>query len=607
MTNDIFQIKSMNWKNVISPLVSTAFFVALVIFWGFYYPNHLVQKEQMQLFLTDWVYFVQHLSVKGGLATYLGEFFTQFFLFPIAGDFIVSAVLFSIYFGIKYLLKQLYGNELSLLALVPAIGYGFLLCNDFYYLSGAIAVSLSVWAVVGYLRIKSPASRAAIGFVGIPILYWFLGGAYMLFGTSVVLSELIIYFSKSNRLTPIKSMFLYISVCTIWGVVVPLVARRFLLLDTFLQSYVSSAFYKFTLIFPAYLKLVFASVPVLIIFHYFLLKLSRKIRFILQLTSGVLLIGALAYGFKKVPDFSEEKEMKYSNLVNKQDWTAIIKQAEKELPQGTQGKLSLTLALGQTNQLCSRLFAFSPQQSDFFIPYKVHGMAPLVASEPYFYLGFINFAQMLAMESIDSSPDAVMPVRAVKRYAETCIVTGQYDVAAKFLSYLKRTLFYRDWANEASEYLYNDEKVKAHPLWGKLRASQPKDEFNFQFDQMDAMLFSLLRSNQQNRLAYEYLMSSYLLQKDLDKFLEFLPLVKTMNYPELPLAFQEALVYAKTLLPEWPEALKAYPIASNVSKRIEEYARAFSSGGNKNAAAMKRSFGNTYWYYVHFSDIHGKN
>jgi len=597
--------KSMNWKNKISPLLSTAFFVALVIFWGFYYPNHLVQKEQMQLFLTDWAYFAQHLSLQGGLATYLGEFFTQFFLFKWVGVWIVSAIIFSIYFGIKCLLKQMFNSRLSVLAYVPAVAYSFLLCNEFYYLSGAIAVSLSVWAVVGYLQVKSPASRAAIGFVGISVLYWLLGGAYMLFGISIIVSELIISFS--SRLIPIKSVILFSIVCLVCSIVVPLFARRFLLLDTLLQSYVSSAYYKFTLVFPVYLKLIFASVPAIIFLHFIFLKVSEKLRLILQLTFGVLLIGALAYGFRKVPDFSEEKEMMYSNLVNKQDWNEIIKQAEKELPKGTQGKLALTLALGQTNQLSSRLFAFSPQQSDFFIPYKVHGMAPLIANEPYFYLGFLNFAQMLAMESIDSSPDAVMPVRAVKRYAETCIVTGQYDVAAKFLGYLKRTFFYCDWANKASEYLYNDEKVKAHPLWGKLRANQPKDEFNFQFDQMDTMLFSLLRSNQQNQLAYEYLMSSYLLQKDLDKFLEFLPLVKTMNYPELPLAFQEALVYAKTLLPEWPDALKAYPISDNVSKRIELYANAFNSGGNKNAAAMKQSFGSTYWYYVHFSDTHGKN
>lgn len=597
----------MNWKKNISLLISIVFFALLVVFWGFYYPNHLVQKEQMQLFLTDWAYFIRHLSVQGGFATYLGEFFTQFFLFPMAAAWIVSTVLFSIYFGVKCLLKQLLGNGFSLLAFVPAIGYGFLLCNDFYYFSGAIAVSLSIWAIVGYLGVKSPASRVVIGFVCIPALYWLLGGAYMLFGISVIVSELIVYLSKNNRLTPLKSLGLYIVACLIWGVAIPLFARRFLLLDTFLQSYVSSTFYKFTLVFPVYLKLIFVSVPAIILVHFIFLKLSEKIRLILQITFGVLLIGVLAYGFRKVPDFEEEKEIMYSNLVNKQEWIEIIKQAEKELPKGTQGKLALTLALGQTNQLSSRLFAFSPQQSDFFIPYKVHGMAPLIANEPYFYLGFINFAQMLAMESIDSSPDAVMPVRVVKRYAETCIITGQYDVAAKFLGYLKRTLFYRDWANKASEYLYNDEKVKAHPLWGKLRASQPKDEFNFQFDQMDTMLFSLLRSNQQNQLAYEYLMSSYLLQKDLDKFLEFLPLVKMMHYPELPLAFQEALVYAKTLLPEWPDALKTYPISDNVSKRIELYANAFNSGGNKNAAAMKQSFGKTYWFYVHFSDMHGKN
>ncbi len=597
----------MNLKKYISSFVSTAFFAMLVVFWEFFYPNHLIQKEQMQLFMTDWDYFIQHLSVPGGFATYLGEFFTQFFLFTMAGAWIVSIVLFSIYFGVKCLLRRLFGSRFSLLAFVPAIAYLFLLCNDFYYLSGAIAVSLSVWAVVGYLKIKSPASRAVVGFVGIPFLYWFLGGAYVLFGISVIASELVIRFSKESGLNPMKSLVLYIAACMIWGVAIPLFAHRFLLLDTLLQSFASSAYYKFTLAFPIYLKLIFASVPAIILLHFVFLKLSEKIRLIMQLGFGLMLIGTLFLGFKKVPVFAEEKEMMYSNLVNKQDWTEIIKQAERELPKGQQEKLALTLALGRTGQLSSRLFAFSPTQSDFFIPYKVHGMAPLIANEPYFYLGFVNFSQMLAMESIDSSPDAVMPVRAVKRYAETCIITGQYDVAVRFLTLLKRTLFYRNWATKASEYLYNDEKVKAHPLWGKLRASQPKDEFYYQSDQMDAMLFLLLRSNSQNRMAYEYLMSSYLLQKDLDKFLEFLPLVKSMNYPELPLVFQEALAYTRTLLTDWPDALKAYPISDNVSKRIELYANAFNSGGNKNAAAMKQSFGSTYWYYVHFSEPNGKN
>jgi hypothetical protein len=598
----------MKLYRYISIFISTLFFGVLLIFWGMYYPNHLVQKEQMQLFMTNTGYFFQHLKVQGGFAIYLGEFFTQFFLFPWVGVVMVSGIIFSVYYGIRCILNQLSPNGFSVLAFFPAMGYCFLLCNDFYCLSGALAVALAIWTVVVYLKIKEPVWRTSFGFLAIPLIYWLLGGAYILFVLSVISAELIIHLSGERQLKSVRLPGLYVLVCVVWGGIVPLVTRRFLLFDTLLQSYYSAAYYKFTLVFPYYLKLIFGSVPLILLLHFIFYRyFSEKGRTVLQLCFGVLLITGLVAGFNRVPDFAEEKEMMYDNLVNRQQWDEIIKKAEEELPAGARGKLSLTLALGQTNQLGSRLFDFSPQRSDFFISYKVHGMAPLIANEPYFYLGLINFSQMLAMESIDSTPDAVMPVRAMKRYAETCIITGQYDVAAKFLGYLRETMFYSRWAKEASSYLYNDEKVKAHPLWGKLRASQVKDEFNFKFDWMDVMLFSLLRGNPQNRMAYEYLMSSYLLQKDLDKFLEFLPLVKSMRFGELPLAYQEALAYTKTLVKEWPAALNEYKINDSVNNHLKAYAGAFMNGGSKNPAAMKQSFGRTFWYYVHFNKSDEKN
>lgn len=105
-------------------------------------------------------------------------------------------------------------------------------------------------------------------------------------------------------------------------------------------------------------------------------------------------------------------------------------------------------------------------------------------------------------------------------------------------------------------------------------------------------------------MAYEYLMSSFLLQKDFDQFLKFLPLSRLINDSETPLVYQEALVYIKTLLPEWPEALNQFKISDDVQKRIELYAETFKNGGSKNPGLMKQSFGNSYWYYVHFTENH---
>jgi len=579
------------------------FFTALLVFWGVYYPNHLVQKEQMQLFLTDFNYLTRHLAIQGGFVIYVGEFLTQFFLYPWVGAFVVSAIIFSLYYSLQLVLKRLFGNRLNVFAFLPAAGYWFLLCNDFFYISGALAVGVSIWAVVVYLRMKSPTARMILGWILIPAIYWLFGGTYILFVLSLISIELVIRFNKNIQIKQMPNAWWFILGCLLMGLFLPLIVRHYLVLDTLLQCYFSPAYYKFSLIVPSPIILIFLSVPLLILYQFIVHKnLSVRVQILLQSVFGIFLVLYMGYGFLHYPNTGEEKEMMYDNMVYRQQWSDIIKKAEQSSPTASQGRLALILALGQTDQLNNRLFSFNPQLTDFFIPYKLHGMAPMIANEPYFYLGLINFSQMLAMESIDSTPDAVMPVRAVKRYAETCIITGQYDVAAKFLGYLQKTLFYRNWANDASTYLNNEEKINVHPLWGKLRTCQVKDDFYFQFDQMDLTLIALLRGNPKNRMAYEYLMSSFLLQKDFDQFLKFLPMTRLMNYSETPLEYQEALVYIKTLLSEWPGELDQYKISDDVRKRIDLYADAFKNGGSKNSGLMKQLYGNTYWYYVHFNE-----
>jgi hypothetical protein len=74
-----------------------------------------------------------------------------------------------------------------------------------------------------------------------------------------------------------------------------------------------------------------------------------------------------------------------------------------------------------------------------------------------------------------------------------------------------------------------------------------------------------------------------------------------MDYPQFPLVFQEALAYIETLLPQMPADLLQYPVDDQVHQRLTRYAGLFNQGGNKDAGLMKPDFGNTYWYYVHFS------
>lgn len=585
--------------------ISILFFAALLVFWGGYYPNHLVQKEQMQLFLLSFDYLVDHLSLQGGFAIYLGEFLTQFFLYPYFGSFVVSALILLFLISIQKVLHLLFGDPFHVLAFVPAVGYCFMLFNDFYLLSGLLAVTITVWMIVLYIGISKANIRFPVGVILILLIYWLFGGSYLLFLLSIIAIELLTCFRTKSAISKFQNCIIEILSYFLLGVMIPLIARHSIIRDTLLQSVLSSAYYKFSLVFPVYLILIFLSVPSIILAHG-ILTTNTKAGRNLQIFLGAVILLFSGYGFFTFPDFKEEKEMKYDNLVYNQKWNEAIKLAETDPPKGQKGRLALMLSLGQTGQLSTRLFSFNPDSTNFFIPYTLHGMAPLISNEPYFYLGLTNFAQMLAMETIESTPDGSMPVRSVRRYIETCIIKGQYDVAAKYLRYLQNTLFYRKWASNAIALLYSDDKVNTHPVWGKLRAREVKDNFYFQNGKNDLALICLLRGNLDNQLAYEYLMSSFLLQKDFDQFLKFLPLIKSMNYPEIPLAYQEALAYIETLLPETPDALKQFPVGDDVRTRIKLYANAFKNGGNNDPKIMKKAFGNTYWYYVHFSELHEK-
>jgi len=574
------------------------FFLALVVFWRFFYINHLLQKEQMQLFLLTTSYLGKHLSVQGGMAIYLGEFMTQFFLNEWAAAILISVLLTLFSIGIQHVLKANSRKGIFLLAWFPALGYHLILLDPYYKIAGLVAVLLAVWSVVILLQFKQARHRILAGFILLILNYWLFGGAYILFTVSVILIEFQFKYKQKQEYEVVHSLYIVTGYLGL-ALLVPFLTRQFLVTDHLLSAFFSRAFYQFSFLLPAPIILILVSLPALLFFYGWLPAKRSKI---LCGIIGVLLLGIFVLGSKFLPDFAEEKEMQFDNLVRLQKWEDVIELAKKDPPSGKQGKVAISLALAKTGQMSTLLFHFNPEPNDFFIPFNIQGQAPMIANEPYFYLGLINFSKMLCVETIESTPDENRPVRSMQRLAEDYIISGENKVAERYLWYLKRTLFYRKWAEEAEKFILNGNS-DFYPEWTKLEKQLVNDDFYFQYERNDAALISLLRSDPHNKIAYEYLMNWYLLHKDFDSFLKYLPLVTTMDYDSFPLVFQEAVAYIKTLFEEVPEGLNQYPVSAEVEQQLTRYAQAFQQGGSKQPAEMKKLFGNTYWYYVHFTDF----
>jgi hypothetical protein len=204
----------------------------------------------------------------------------------------------------------------------------------------------------------------------------------------------------------------------------------------------------------------------------------------------------------------------------------------------------LNLALCQEGQLADRMYDFFQNGPEGLLPsFKRDFTLPLVTSEIYYYLGFVNTAQRYAFEAMESIPDYEKSGRVIKRLVETNLINGEYRVAYKYLKILQKTLFYRNFADRTMPLLWNEKAINTNPEYGWLRKCRPEKDFLFSEAEKDMMLGTVFVHYRKNRMAYEYLMAYYLLTNNMQGFAKCFPLGSSIGYQSVPRIYQQAINY----------------------------------------------------------------
>jgi hypothetical protein len=302
---------------------------------------------------------------------------------------------------------------------------------------------------------------------------------------------------------------------------------------------------------------------------------TRESRIISGCMQFTVLILLAAWGIKTQANWEKEEIMAYDYFSRSQKWNSIIRLADKKAPAAPISVASLNLALAKQNLLSNTMFEYFQNGPEGLLPsFQKEFIVNMMAGEIYYHLGLVNTAQRFAFEGMEAIPGNQKSVRSIQRLAETNIINGQYEVARKYLFLLKHTLFYKKWAEEAVTYLYNEEKINAHPEWGKLRQFRPKKDFLFSEQEKDQVLGILWQNNTGNRTAYEYLLAYTLLKKDLQHFFDYYRLSENRKKDEVvPKSYQEALAFIQGQIP-------------------------FKPGLSEEA--FYKQYGKTYWYYLLF-------
>ena len=531
-----------SWK----PLLSLLFGVAVVIFWSVPYMSGLCFQEQYQMFLFDIGYFLERIVLPGGLADYISEFLVQFYYMPVLGGTIIALLLMSIQ-AISWGLMKQYGMKAVfpgyLLSFVPSIVLWCAMGDQNLLLSFVVALSGAL--LMGWIhnRFHNRLVKVVFELVSTALVYWFLGPVVFLYAALMIGDTLM----KGKQNGHILSSLGYSACLLILTVAWILLTTQSLQYPLY-RIFSGLNYYRYPgTVSPLPLGVMIWTVVVVFFGmvpdgHAWIKKLQKSK--VVMVLAYVLVIVASWFGIKASFDEMTYDLIDYDFLVRTEQWDKIIEKAEKK-PATTPLSVScVNLALSQKGMLADRLFEFYQNGGEGLFPTFTRDMiSPVSTAEIFFRLGMVNDAERYMFEAQEAIPNYRKSARLTRRIIECEIINGNYQVAAKLLRRLQKTLFYSNWANQMMALLGNEKAINRHPIYGKLRKyREKKQDFLFSDREMDQMLGLLFLNDNHNRMAYEYLMCYELLQRDLEKFVQYYPLGRFVGYDHIPRSFQEILI-----------------------------------------------------------------
>lgn len=585
-------------KIPIKPFLLTAilFFIAQFIYFAIFNRYHLAYQEQIQLFRFDWDYFAPFLAKPGGISEYLGTFFIQFYLIPPVGPLIVTLAGIITFILTGFILKKA-GITGIIWSLIPVLILAALQSDHVYYIGHTTGYILSLSLVALYVTINKDFLRFSAGLSGLILLYPVTGGFSLVALLLMIIFEL--FFKTGRQRWLASSLFIFLTVIylfILWNYVylIPLSSDWLMPL-----LFISNLPTKYWLI------ILFLFMPLVMITTGIWFRLSGKKEVSLTWNIWTIVAGAVVFlifsaGIARFAyDYKSELLLGLDYNIQKGNTDKALWLSART-PGSNRLVVYLTnLALAKSGKMGDQLFHFYQVGPQGLLLDWGDDAAPFFGSELFYQLGYINEAYRWAFEALVAKGHSP---RILKRLALTSIINGQVKVAGKYLDILEQTLFYSKWAKRYKRYLGESEGLVADNEINDKRNLLIHNDFFADVNNFDTVLGKLLENHPDNRNAFEYLMSSLLLDKNLESFAQNIYRLEDLGYTEIPLHYEEALLVHMTnsetnIVPE------NFSIRESSRQRFNDYIKTYASyTGNPDNVALflSRRFGKTYWYYLQF-------
>lgn len=446
--------------------------IGMFVFWYLWYPHALSYQEQYQLFLWTWDYFIERMSLPGGLADWIGELIVQFYYV----EWIGALLLALLFVALQWVTARLLPKSCWLLSIVPVVLLWWLMGDINVLLSLPVAIILAL-----ALACFMPRSLSWIDIIVLPLAYWLIGPVMWLY-------------------VMVRAMQLgWKHLWTVgWLLAVQLMAYALFLPQWPLQQSMTGLnYYRIPLHYP---------------------QLSGYDRDMYEL-------------------------IRQDYLVRNERWNEIVKRAGDYQVRTPFWSNCVNLALSQKRLLADRMFDFYQSGEDALIMPRIRDLTSMLPSaEAFWRLGMVNSAQRYMFDTQESILNGCKSGRCTKRIAECMIVNRHYQTAKKQLDLLKKSLFYRSWAEEMEALMADETKINTHPVYGRLRQLRYQENFLYNYEEIDKMFGLLLMNNTENKMALDYFLGQMLLKGNIKGFQQYLGLAQQYGgYRQMPLGYQDVM------------------------------------------------------------------
>ena len=545
--------------------------------------------EQTQMFQFSWPYIREKLVQHGGVTVLTGEFLTQFYVINYAGA-LISAILITLAGVLTSRIMRHIApyNNLILLPLLVIITLLFTVLDIDHRIQGVISLLFALCCLLGYLKIEKIGFKMVYTLSFTIVLFLIAGPVHILFTGCITILEVL------RR----QKYWYFAFAAALLSATLSCIGIHSVLYEEITFAFLPANYFNNTATLESNLYLIL--LPICIIAAYFFRNskpvrpkteiIAKAVQFLIVIYLGWT--GTNKYLQKELCDV-----LKIDHYAHMEQWDRII-ELVPTLKQNNLNQCNLNMALAQKGELLERLFSFE-QLSEEGLIFKedLSRHATTLLSDIAFTIGNISMAQEMAFECnvICSFSNA----RMLKRLVQTNLIYGYHVTAERYVRMLEKSLFYRKWAKEHRRFLYNEQAIEADSLLQAKRADLfPENENHLSTFISYTELQRMAINNPNNSRPMEYALALSLFSGDLSLYKYLLEThFGTDALRALPLSCQEAVLIAYGPDPKnISGAARRYGVSEQVISNFNQLATVTRASGYT-PAALKRQFGNTYWYY----------